>query len=381
MDPREDVLDQGPRRARRRPVAAVVAATLALGVLAVLRVGDEPEPEPEPTARALTPPVDPAGDGPCGTPERAPSTTTTPLREHTGLRVLVGGAELAVVDLDSGRRGAVTAVTSGLRAHTLLARGGDVYASRSPACRGGETVGYRVDASGRPHRLGTGRVVAGGAGAWLVDEHDADGVVLRDADGPVRLPRGVVPVGVAASTVVATRVPRIVLVDPDTGDVVRRVGTGVVRAVGGDTVVWSGRDCAEDGPRDRCALHVTRLDGGRRDVVHRLPVGRVPVGEGVLSDDGGHVAFELTDRGRRRAEVAVLEVGSSRLSVVPGLRLPPKPSVGLAFSPGARWLVLTAVEGDHGTVLLWRRGARQLSVTKARLPGPLVTGPSVVVTG
>ncbi|MGH8860055.1 MAG: hypothetical protein ACRDVG_02270, partial [Jatrophihabitantaceae bacterium] len=207
----------------------------------------------------------------------------------------------------------------------------------------------------------------------------------------VRLPRGFEPAGITRGVVVGG-VPSgnsylVVLVDAASGAVRGILGTGFTLAIGHGLVVWAyGCYASIDQP---CTLHSTAVAGGE-SATFRLP--RPPGSSGgILSPDGGRIAFTMeraaqdTRFGQGHpippTDIAILDLRTGRLEIVPGIELPAKSATGLAFSPDGRWLVIALDAGTRTRLLAWRSGLAHPYET-APIRGPAAYGPPVmVVTG
>ncbi|MBO0828496.1 MAG: hypothetical protein J2P24_12010 [Streptosporangiales bacterium] len=417
-----DLLEQGGGRPPRRwPVVVVaVVAVLALVGYGVVRQAQRRPPSASDAVSSLSaspPSTAPSGPnglpmttGACGAQASRMFMNADPVDERTGVRLLVGGAQVALVDVDSGQvvpRSQVPDADHN-QAQTLVRHGADVYALVAP-CEGprpGRVVG--VDAKGEVRRVPmSGPVdglIGGPAGVYGVDYPPDDAtpgagsaVQLRPVGGgTVSVDGDLSPLGVTSAGVVALangehadgEPPQVVLLDRSTGHVTRTIAGGYPLGVSGDAVIWHGKACRylATGPAARCVLHATDVGGADRS--YRLPTGRTPASDVVASADGRFVALQISDsRTDSRytgghpgppSELAVLDLGSGRLRIVPGLELPPKAGAGLAFTPDDRWLAATVSEGDHGHLLLWRVGTARALRTDVRLAGPLASAPPVV---
>jgi len=70
--------------------------------------------------------------------------------------------------------------------------------------------------------------------------------------------------------------------------------------------------------------------------------------------------------------VAVQDLRTGTLSLVPGVELAPKAAVGLVFSRDGRWLLITLNEGRSARLLVWRPGLDRPMESPARLPGRIL---------
>lgn len=419
-----DLLEQGGDRAPRRwPVVVVaVVAVLALVGYGVVRLTrHEPPSTPDAVASPSAPPGSsappgrdtwPLTTGACGSQAARPLMAGQSVSGRTGLRVLVGGAQVAEVDVDSGRFRTRSRVPHADRnqAQTLVRHGTDVYALVGPCDGPGPGRLIRIGRAGEVRRIRlSGPVdglIGGPAGVFGVDYPPDDAtpgaaspVRLRSLDGgTVALDGSLSPLGVTNAGIVAVangehadgEPPQLVLLDRSTGRMLRTVAGGYPLGVSGDTVLWHGKACQylETGPAARCVLHATDV-ARAADRSYRLPPGRMPMSAVVASADGRFVAFQISDsRDDTRytfehpgppSAVAVLDLRTGRLRIMPGLELPPKAGAGLAFAPDDRWLAITVSEGDHGHLLLWRVGTDRLLRSDVRLAGPLAWAPPVLV--
>lgn len=413
-----DLLEHGGDRRPRRwlPIVAVVAVVLALVGYGVVRLTHRSAATPDAVTSRSTAPAGPdewpLTTGACGSQAARPLMGADPVVGHTGLRLLVGGAELTEVDVDPVQLRTRSQVPHAdhNQVGTLVEHGTGAYALVAP-CEGpkpGRVI--RVSAKGEVRRVPMSgpvdALIGGPAGVFGVDYPPDDAtpgrsnpVRLRSVDGgTVAVDGSLLPLGVTRAGIVALAngehadgdPPQLVLLDAATGGVTRTVAGGYPIGVAGDAVVWHGKACQylDSGPAARCVLHVTDVAGGK-DRSYVLPAGRMPMSDVVASADGRFVALQISDsRADTRytfehpgppSAVAVLDLRSGRLRVVPGLELPPKTGAGLAFSPDGHWLVATVSEGDHGHLLLWRIGADRLLRSDVRVTGPLASAPPVLV--
>ncbi|MQA06140.1 MAG: hypothetical protein GEV07_26620 [Streptosporangiales bacterium] len=404
-----DIVEQGPQRPRRRLLPALVGlVALALaGYAVVARVTDgEPAADRSPTQGTWSGDSRPQWPTARGGDVLLPIAAAEALDRPIGGHVLVGGERLVRVGLDSRLR----ATVADWPVSALQRRGDDVYAL-STTCDRTETTVLRYSGRSVAHAVRmAGRVddvLAGPAGAWGVDlPNDPNGrAVLRPVDGgtAVRLPRRVLPLGVSATGVVGQRSarlssdegPRIVLLDPDTGRIEHRIAKGHVLHVGADFVLWTGEACrflpgvrGVDPTDRRCTIHRTPIDGAGGST-YRLPFNQTPTGQAVSSADGRFAAFQLArDLLRQRyvhshpvppTSVAVLDLDTGDLEIVPHLQFAAKSSVGLTFAADGEWLVLATNYGDHVRLFAWQRGTARLWRVPGRLVGRTEQVPLVLV--
>ena len=423
-DPVSDVLAQGPDRPPRRPwlrTAAGVTLVAAVALVAVRadRAGDSATPPPSTPSASAT--VDPApepapvdGQQPwptavaaCGGSTELPLLSTAPLRGTTGLTVLVGGAGLRAVDLDIGRVRPYAGVGRDALVLQLAAASGQVHALRT-TCTAIQQLGtgtvLRVDVAGRSASTvlpgGTDTLVTAPDATWSLryaGNPTGRQLVLRPLDGSdnVRLPMGF-DVAMATRQEFLGALLRPGAPAPDGGfelaavsrsdsPQVRTLGTGVLLAATERFRVTAGVGCGLTG---RCVL--TRVDtaGGslRR---YPLPAGRAPTSPAVLSPDGRRLVVQVsrTEPDLRfgvghpgsPSDLAMLDLRSGELTVVPGIELAPKTQAGLAFDSRGRWLVVAVDEGARVRLLVWRPGMSRPMASKARLPGAVYTVPVLVL--
>ena len=204
-------------------------------------------------------------------------------------------------------------------------------------------------------------VIADGSRVWtLRDPPHVLSPVTGGRDVP--LPAGFVPVAATRGLVVGNLVSamdpdEIIAVDTRSGRLKAISGAiGSILAVGDGRVYWTSR-CATDAP---CRLLSAAARGGseRR---FRLPA--PPAGTpGQLSPDGRHLALVVdhVPDGRPRSpalagDVALLDLRSGRLQVVPGVALPTRYRPSFAFAPGG-WLVVGYEHDGVSRLVAWRPG-------------------------
>lgn len=56
------------------------------------------------------------------------------------------------------------------------------------------------------------------------------------------------------------------------------------------------------------------------------------------------------------SDIAIIDLDTGALDVVPGIELPAKMSPGLAFSADGRWLVIALNAGTNTRLLAWQHG-------------------------
>jgi hypothetical protein len=139
------------------------------------------------------------------------------------------------------------------------------------------------------------------------------------------------------------------------GRVLRRFDR--VLAASARTIAWVASTC---GP-GRCRVHLTDLGTGS-DTTFPAPPGAWATG-GVFSPDGRWLAVTVSGdvdlAGRARSQAAaVLNTTTRRLLAVPGSTISADLGLGLGWSPGGTWLLVStpAVVDAHRQVAAWRLG-------------------------
>jgi len=416
----EDVLEFGhpplPRKLRVGALILVLLAVLALlavrawtGSGTTHRIAVPPATPsapavgvpPEPSLATPTTTPWPTAPGACGSEPDLAIVSSTPPKEHTGIRVLLGGDRLRMVDFDSGH---TVALADARLRHgeyvALLAGALTTYATTGTCEIPGRSRVLRVGADRRISVIGslgqTEAVLAGGDRAWVVSyPADADhpyGSVTPLGGGPrVRLPAGFYPYAIVSDTLVGTLQPDpgappnwLLLVDATTGRVRTNLGQAAwPLATGSGQVIWSsGCDPTSDKP---CTLHRRLITTGAT-ASYRLPRPAC-CGTGIVSADGKLLAF-LLDRATTDpryeghsippGDVAVLHLDTRRLEIVPGIEIPAKMSPGLAFSADGRWLAIALNAGTRTRLLAWRSGLRHPYETMP-IPGQVLGSPTLVM--
>jgi len=397
----EDLLDVGgPRLPRWLRVGAALVVLVALVLLAV-RVwpgSGTSSPDAVPPGSTSPPPASetpgsspttprptpwPTAPGACGTADLS-IVSSTPAEERTGLRVLLGGDRLRVVDFDSGD--VVDLPRAGLASgeYVDLAGNASPYATTSTCYGPARSTVLRVSADRRVRVVGSlGRnewLLGDGERAWVVSNptgpnHRYGSVRPLGGGYRVRLPADFYPERVVDGTLVGSRQRassyRLLLVDATTGRPLADLGRrALVVAAGRGEVIWS-TGCYASRIRP-CDLHRRLLATGST-TSYRIP--RPTYGFGAVSPDGTLLAFGLvratTDPRYEGghplppSDVAVLHLDTGRLEIVPGIEIPAKIWPGLAFSEDGRWLAIALNAGTEVRLLAWRSG----------LPLPYETAP------
>jgi hypothetical protein len=310
-------------------------------------------------------PAWPTARGACGDrPQLALVSGQQPAR-GTGLTVLVSGAGVRRVTLDTGARTTV---------HTPLPALG-AYVDQLAGSTG---VGYPcLPSQARVFTLGTRTSVTSPSGSvdlyqdgrrtYLVRDASSGHPVLTTPGRPsVRLPRHFDVVGVTHGVVAgsASVLGHYVgmLLDAATGRLRMRLSQGQpVAAGGGQVISLQGCDVSR---LAACTLRRTAVSGGatRSYTLPRPPAGL----HGVLSPDGREFAFllERAHQDRRYSmgyplppsDIAWLHLDTGRVDVVPGVELPGKVGLALAFAPHSDWLVAALDGGRRTRLLAWHPG-------------------------
>jgi hypothetical protein len=302
--------------------------------------------------------------------------------ERTGIRVMVGGRAVHTIELDTGARQVVAgAAGPNSTVQDLVAAGPDVFGVRR-ACGG------RYEDVVPLLRIRAGRAAVTGRASGLVSVAGTDRVwfyrnpayptapvPLWRADGTgtrMRLVPGLWPVAdtpaglladVTFDDLTSQERSAVGVADPRTGGVRHLIGAGWPLAVHPSFVITADNACHQAAT---CALVALRLADGRVLRTVDLPTGRQPTGGGTLSPDGRWLAFGLSrsepdrryDAGHPGppSDIAVVDLGSGALTVLPGISLPAKSTAGLVFSRDSRWLVVALGAGRWTRLLVWRPG-------------------------
>lgn len=411
-DDQEEVLELGTdsRRGRRRAGwSLVVVALLALIVLRVStdRPRHQAVPNPVPSDLISTLPDGrsakpwPTSRGACGVNTLLPIVSSVPPAAHTGLQVLLGGDRLRIVDFDSGRATALPDAVVRPGEYAALLAGDPITAyATTETCS--ETPLYAMLRISADHRVSvirplgpTESPLTDGNRVWITtfaSDLDNPYATIRPVAGGqrVRLPLGFNPSAIVGDTVVGPMQPDpgisptwLALVDAQTGRLQARLQQQVAPplAAGAGQVFWTS-GCHDD--PSQCTLHRRSVAGGE---TLGSPLPR-PACCGVVSPDGTMVAF-LIERASTDSrfggqplpplDIAVMQLGTGRLDIVPGIELPTRSQPGLAFAERGDWLVIALDAGSRTRLLTWRPGLRQPYETNA-LPGLVHDPPTLVVT-
>jgi hypothetical protein len=410
-DDRVEVLEVGKASGRGRRRAGWVLVLVALLTLIVLRAStDRPQhqatPSPTPSDLVSTIPDGrtatawPTAPGACGADTPLPIVSSTPPAEHTGIQVLLGGDRLRLVDFDSGHATTLpdAVVRPGEYAAVLA---GDPIAAYATTASCNETAPYAMLRISVDHRVTVIRPL--GPTEWALTDGNRVWIAsfASDIDSPygtiapvvggqrVRLPLGFYAFAIVGDTIVGLLQPDpsisptwLALVDARTGRLQAKLEQHVAPlAAGAGEVVWTS-GCDDD--TSPCMLRRRAIAGGE---TLGSPLPR-PACCGVVSPDGTRVAF-LIERASRDSrfddhplppmDIAIMQLDTGRLSIVPGIELPAKSQPGLAFAGRGDWLVIALDAGSRTRLLAWRPELRQPYETKA-LPGLVHDRPTLVVT-
>jgi hypothetical protein len=335
----------------------------------------------------------PTAAGACGSPAYLPQIRLAAHYPRVNVTVLVGGTALRQV-----APGRVSGLVPGLRDRDLvvtkLVAGPDAdYAFVDPQCSGYLWI-YRISAGvARPIDTSADDLLGGPRHAWAVTYGSHTVLTPLDGGRKITLKSSTDPVADTAAGLVVAHRPRagrpdtVELVDPHTG-ALRRLAEGSPLGAADRVALVSLPGCGTPVTDSRCTLESIDLTAGRRTARFGLPAGRVPVSDAVFSPDGTVAAFQLararqdprftTGRPFPPADVAVLDLQTGSLDIVPGLELPPGTGAGLAFDATGSWLLATVSEGDRGELLVWRHGMPGPALV-ASLPGPLMEAPPLTV--
>jgi hypothetical protein len=342
----------------------------------------------------------PTAPGACGADTLLPIVSSAPPAEHSGIQVLLGGDRLRLVDFDSGRATTLpdAVVRPGEYAAVLA---GDPITAYATTGSCDETAPYAMLRISVDHRVSVIRPLAptewaltDGNQVWIAsfasDIDNPYGTIVPVAGGQrVRLPLGFYASAIVGDTIVGLMQPDpsisptwLALVDARTGRLQVKLEQHVAPlAAGAGQVFWTS-GCHDDA--SPCTLHGRLIDGGE---TRGSPLPG-PACCGVVSPDGTRIAF-LMERASSDSrfdghplppmDIAIMQLDTGRLGIVPGIELPAKSQPGLAFVGRGDWLVIALDAGSRTRILAWRPGLRQPYETNA-LPGLVHYPPTLVVT-
>ena len=407
----EEILEVGKASRRGRRRAGWILVLVVVLTLIVLRASTDrpqhqavPNPAPSeainaiPNGRTATP--WPTAPGACGADTLLPIVSSAPPTEHTGIQVLVGGDRLRLVDFDSGRATTLpdAVVRPGEYAAVLAGDPVTAYATTG-SCS--ETAPYAMLRISVDHRVSVIRplrptewALTDGNRVWIAsfasDIDNPYGTIAPVVGGQrVRLPLGFYASAIVGDTIVGLMQPDpgisptwLALVDARTGRLQAKLDQYVAPlAAGAGQVLWT-TGCHDDA--SPCTLH-RRLIAGGHTLGSPLPGAACC---GVVSPDGTRVAFLIqrvsTDsrfdgHPLPPMDIAILQLRTGRLDIVPGIELPTKSQPGLTFTGRDDWLVMALNAGSRTRLLAWRPGLRKPYETNA-LPGLVHDPPTLVVT-
>jgi hypothetical protein len=379
---------RAPRSLRWIGGGAALVAVAIIGVQIVDEAGSPARSRPTASPASVGPNVPPWPRGPSGCGSvLLPIVASVPTRAGaTGLTVLLGGDHLRRVRFDPGTVAVLRGVEPANGESITQLRGTSPSYAVLSSCDPTEDVALLRLGAGAPEPVdGVARLrnvipAAGTAWAVIAGPTSTTGGTLRALDGPstatsgvadVATPRGFTPLGVIGSQYVGEQVlsgpfagedPPGVQIRALRNDAVStRLGRGRVIAVTATGVLWL--EPCTGGARARCTLRYRPLAARGTAWSVLLPAGQMPTARGVVSPDGGQVAFPV--QGNRPDDrypsdapptsVAVLDTTSGSIELVPGVELPAAPVPGLAFSADG-WLVLALNNGPTTRLLAWRSG-------------------------
>ncbi|MFF0342802.1 hypothetical protein [Kribbella sp. NPDC004875] len=399
----DEVLEvgKGARRGRRRIWWGLVLAVL-LGLIVLRGAPDRARhqvlPSPKPTDLISTRPDGPTAwataVGACGADTPLPIVSSGPPLEHSGIQVLVGGDRLRLVDFDTGRVTTLpdVVVHPGEYAAVLARDPLTAYATTG-SCS--ETAPYAMVRVSVDHRVRVIRplspnesALTDGRRVWITaaagDINSPYATITPLTGGTrVRLPLGFAPSAIVGDTVVGQLQPDpgisptwLALVDGRTGRLRAKLEEhGAPLAAGAGQVFWTS-GCEDATP---CTLRRIAIAGG--DIV-AYPLPRQACC-GVVSPDGTTLAF-LLDRSSTGSlpplDIAILQLATGRMSVVPGIELPAKSQPGLTFAGHDNWLVIALNAGSATRLLAWRPGLHEAYET-APTPGAVHDPITAIATG
>lgn len=384
------------------PTSPVVTPSPAPQTSAVIVPGPTTSAPPWPTASSA-----------CDYSVDLPQLIVAPGTAAVSGAVLVGGAGVWQITASGGA--AQLAAVRGLPARgsdatlvrQLVGGPGATYAQIATGCGNSLLTShdYRIDGGVATRLAVNGFLVGGVHHTWNEDYATpasasgggaASGTVLTPLDGGTALtlpPHTTLVADTSAGLVVARQdpagagtPPSIEVLDPNTGAARRPLVNGYPHGATATIIVVGARDCPVP-PAAPCTLAEIGIATGRTLRLITLPAGTSPAtADFTFSADGTLSAFPLyrgqhdprfaTGHPGGPEDVAVVDLHSGKLSIVPGIELAPKTQPGLAFDANDTLLIAVS-EGTHGQLLQWRPGASQAAQV-ATLPGPLIQAPSLL---
>ncbi len=413
----EELLNGGrplPRWVRVAGGVLVVAVVGVLAVRALDRGGSGSHPAALPASHTTTPashspqiapplfrqpggprilPPWPTAQGACDDQPQVPLVFGQQRAHGTGLKVLLGGRSLIWrVDLDTGARSPLPFPALGPNNYVVQISGStavvyNCHTSRTSALAFGANTPAVSNG-------GTVDVYQDGRRTYVVRESSArhPRPLLSTPGRPsVQLPPHFTVAGVTHGVVSGSALLGGeyvgMLLDADTGRITNRLIRGQPVAAGGGVVI---SQAACDVTRNRpCTLRSARVSDGETHS-YRIPRSPNPV-PGVLSPDGREYAFLIERSHLDRhyssgypippADIAWLHLDTGRLDVVPGIELPGKVGLSMAFAPHDDWLVVALDQGSATRLLAWRPGLAKVQEAEP-IVAPATADPGLaVITG
>lgn len=411
MDDEEEFLEAG-RPALPRPlrIASTVLIVALLVAAFAIRFWPDSNPAPHPAALDTPPPATvttpsapplpgqpawPTAPSGCGGTTDVPIVASRPPAEHTGLKLLLGGSQLRVVDFENGQVTALPDVAQATDAYVANLSGTVPGYATTMKCSGSGSS--RIYYLGPDHSAqyvgnlhGNQSLVADGSQAWIETSRLHGPSDLRPlGNGPlVHLPKQLYVFGAENGNLIGFRYGsnaqsgRLLVLDAATGRI-RKTYAGVDAQVGigAGRLLWStGCDLTEDRP---CRLVALRLaDGARREYL--LP--RPALG-GTLSPDGSRVALLVEAEQSQRlddqhpfppSQIATLDLRSGQIRFIPNVLVPAKSFPGMSFSADGRWLAIALDAGRSTRLLAWHPGIGRAYEIKP-VPGDNYGAPPLAV--
>lgn len=320
----------------------------------------------------------------CGSSVQLPLVTSAAeLKEPTSIQIAVGGS-LSTVDLDTGQSTLQTGLVlqKGQLVSEVVSVGEDLYALISN-CRSDRGAVARIGPDGSLISVSTTKVstlIGGGTHIWGFTPSDSGaGGTLDPLDGSpaVQLPQDFYPLGAYQDQVVGVRdVPDLpgpaadlFIFDTATSALSTTIGhTGTSQigarfAIASSAVVlWTDKPCEST---DLCQIHRYDLATGSSSVRgYALPKGRY-FGASTVSPDGTKLVGQLnrddinhkfSPSAGLPSDIAVLDLVSGAMQVVPGIELSAQSNAALTYSNDSKWLVIGLNTGAKIALYVWKPG-------------------------
>lgn len=398
-----EVLGNEPRPAWRwaLPLSGLLVVAVVVAVVRSAGPAQSPNAEasasasatPSPTASPL--PTPGSASGACGGGLPLPLVSAGSLPARTGLRLLVGDRDLRVVDVDTGRTTMLRTLGPTRSVTALVRASGRILAVLDRSCTGGgggEGQIVTLDpGNGQWVPEGPGEFVFPGTPTTILEYGASGGTVFRDygSTASTRIPDRWFPIARRGSGYFVVLQPlspadpgalgTVGVGDPATGRLTQPFGSGSGIAAAGDKLVWLAGGCGQRGP---CLLSVTGPGG----MATAQPLPGSYACCGTASPDGNQVAFRLSRAAGRFGghpgppnDVAVLDIPTGGVRVIPGLVLPTKSGLTLAWSADSQWLVIGADLGTRPLILVWRDGMALPAQVPVPPTGGGTTGPPALL--